>query len=353
MSGPIPNLQFQPYNPMDTAIKTALSVFNAGMQGQNMRTQNQMNQASMPYIGPTAEAQMKQLQMQNQMYPELTNANIANMSSQNKKREADIRLQQQMMQMLGIGGGNEGQPMPAGGNMATGAGMPGMGGQQDNFGGQEQPQANPGMQNPNMQPNTGGLPGYNQIAARKYFNLPEMSPQEQLQMDLLKNQQNQLVNKQIETDLGTTGHLTSNQSQALGIENTLPILDELIDFATPVQLPYDVTMPWNINDQATYDSLTANITDKLVAAWGLPKNEKSFETIEAMVKRKPFETEKNYRNRLESLKGELHSIYGKVGRKELPVTETKYSQKQNDNNWQSEANMLGYRKGGDGKWYKD
>jgi hypothetical protein len=52
MSGPIPNLQFQPYNPMDTLIQTALGVYGAGVQGQKTKADTAIQQYILknPYL---------------------------------------------------------------------------------------------------------------------------------------------------------------------------------------------------------------------------------------------------------------------------------------------------------------
>ena len=369
MSGPIPNLQFQPYNPMDTMIQTALGVYGAGVQGQNTKSNTAMNNAKLPYVGPTMEAQLAQLEMANKYYPQLTQAQISSLYSQNAKREADIEIDQQMLRNLGMMGG--------GGAMSTGAGMPGMMASPVNFGGQEEqipqtsmgqptppigmePESMPGQENipaflqgapksmmqpgasmnmggmPQQAPMELGLPSYAEQAARKRFRLPEYSAQEELAMKLALAKQNKLMEKEIETNFGTTGHLTTNQAQALGIENTIPILDKLIDFDVPNQqslLPvFGKNAPQNVNSQANYESMVSNITDKLVAAWALPKNENSFETIENLVRKKPYESEGNYRERLEDLKSELVDIYGKVGVKKLPETQTTYSRNKAEKN---------------------
>jgi hypothetical protein len=67
MAGPIPNLQFNPYNPMQTALEAALGTYKGIGQGRGQQIQNQMQGARVPYAGQMAQEELLAQQLQNQL----------------------------------------------------------------------------------------------------------------------------------------------------------------------------------------------------------------------------------------------------------------------------------------------
>lgn len=157
MASPIPNLQFQPYNPMDTAIKTALGVYSAGMQGRNQNTENQMNQMKLnnPALmagGDAASIWGLYSMLGMNPYGNRGQEQEGGMTQAPSPYGGSQPSQNQMYQGdVGV------EPM---GNGPTNFSTPGMG-QNPNMGmqnpnqmGQQRPPMNPGMNNqPGMNPN--------------------------------------------------------------------------------------------------------------------------------------------------------------------------------------------------------
>lgn len=117
MAGPIPLLNFDFGNPMDTALKSAMAAYQGITAGQASKTQNQLNQAKLPYAEDMAkyEALIKSVdadyarknaeagyqksvtdldkaKAELQMYPQSQQAqiNLANAQAAAQKSSADI-----------------------------------------------------------------------------------------------------------------------------------------------------------------------------------------------------------------------------------------------------------------------
>jgi len=67
MAGPIPLLQFNPYNPMQTALEAALGTHRGLGQGRAQQIQNQLQGARVPFAGQIAEEELLAQQLQNQL----------------------------------------------------------------------------------------------------------------------------------------------------------------------------------------------------------------------------------------------------------------------------------------------
>lgn len=340
MPGPIPLLNFQAYNPMNTALSSALGVYGGLGEGKSRSIQNQLNQAKVPYAADIAryeaenaalipqksQAELDQLRMVAQMYPELTNAQMSNIQSEINKRNQEISRERMLMDYL-KGAMGQGNQIEAASGMPAGKNLP--------------------MNMDVAQPFATGTP--NDMASqyfRKALGLPMQTPQEKMAYDLSLDQQKKIFGKQLEKSQGTTGYLSQAQTQAQGIKNAIPIIDDLIDTA-PGQLA-----EWTIHPdrQATYNSQIANLKEKIMTAFAYPKNEASFETVKNIIEYKPTESLENYRSRMEALKQELETIYGDISDKNLETKETNYS-KEKSISLEEGAKKLGYKKV-NGKWIK-
>jgi len=67
MAGPIPNLHFAPYNPMQTALEAALGTYKGLTQGRGQRIENELNQAKVPYAGQMAQQDLLNSELTNQL----------------------------------------------------------------------------------------------------------------------------------------------------------------------------------------------------------------------------------------------------------------------------------------------
>jgi hypothetical protein len=152
-----------------------------------------------------------------------------------------------------------------------------------------------------------------EILFRKLVGLPEETPSEKQRRELSTYKQK----KQFEQELSggeTTGFKTQKQVASQGIENTLPLLDELQGLDVPGQGAAYIFSP---DKQAKYQSVVSGITDSLVGALGLPKSNESLKTVEKMIARQPRESDKAYRRRLLSVGSDLMSRYKKLTGKDL------------------------------------
>lgn len=345
MAGPVPLLNFQSYNPMDTALRAAMGTYQGLGQGRSQQIQNELNKAKVPYAEEMAmyeaqnaalapqksQAELDQLRAVSKMYPELTRAQMANIQSEISKRNQEIEREKMLMSYLkgSIGENNQ---------------MPGM-----NMTGNA-----PAMQNNTARPMQGsvGMGAPNDMASqymRKALGLPTQTPQEKFAYDLSLDQQKKNYAKQLEKSEGTTGYISQSQAQAQGIKNAIPIIDDLIDTAPGQTFEW----MWSPDKQATYNSEIANLKEKIMTAFNYPKNEASFETVENIIQYKPTESLENYQERMEALKQELETIYGDISEKPLETKETKYSKRKSESlSLEDGAKKLGYKKV-NGKWIKD
>lgn len=105
-------------------------------------------------------------------------------------------------------------------------------------------------------------------------------------------------------DTLTKSRITANQALLQAIDNTLPLIDDLHEFDSPGQFIGGYLHP---TQQANYDAKVATITDSLVASLGLPKTNESLSLMEKVVRRRPYEGEEAYKQRLIDLKNDLLS----------------------------------------------
>lgn len=254
--------------------------------------------------------------MQLQYMPKEMEAAIAYKQAQTQAAQQEAQKQRMFIEYLsgGMGGGSSagmpgaspmmGQQMPLGADGMTPQGQMGIGE------GQGAPRSMP------MQAQIPALPSQQEMYFRRALGLSELTPQEQLAMDLYKSQAGAMASKNIEQafteQYGTTTHQTDKQTMAMGIENALPVLDELIEFDTPGQ---QVGKYFSWNDQPAYKAMVANVTDKLVAGLGLPKSNESLHTVREMVERAPLESLSAYRKRLRNLSEELSNTYQRAAGK--------------------------------------
>lgn len=87
-SSPVPNLQFNSYNPMETALSAALKTYEGLSRGEAQRLQNEMNKAKMPYAAQTAEAEAMRAQQEAAMYEQLQRADMDYKRSQIERNTA-------------------------------------------------------------------------------------------------------------------------------------------------------------------------------------------------------------------------------------------------------------------------
>lgn len=184
--GAIPNLNFQPYNPMDTAIQTAMRVYGTGMQGQAQATENKMNKAKLPYVAQQEQALLDQRMMANELSkynldtaPALNEANMGLIGAQTENQLQQAAKTKNLLQMIQNYMGNGQQS----GNTASGAAQ--------------------GAQTSGNYPG----PSAQEVYARKFAGLPEVTPEESSAIKLWENFQQ----KSMETQFPTSTTLTREQ----------------------------------------------------------------------------------------------------------------------------------------------
>lgn len=159
---------------------------------------------------------------------------------------------------------------------------------------------------------------------RQMIGVPSEFPGEKSEREQRAYRENAIFNKNIESSMGTSSFNTQKQSMGLGIENTIPLIDELIELEVPGQGVGKYFAP---NVQPKYEATVANITDKLVKAMGLSSTEESLHTVRQMIERQPRESEGSYKQRLKDLKSELLFTYGKVSGQSLEKQESNHYEK--------------------------
>lgn len=103
-------------------------------------------------------------------------------------------------------------------------------------------------------------------------------------------------------DVPTKAFITQNQKLVQSVDNTLPMIDSLINEPGPGQLIGKYKHP---DEQARYKAKTSTIIDSLVSALNLPKTNESLELASNLVKQGKVESRDAYIKRLSDLKREL------------------------------------------------
>jgi hypothetical protein len=290
-----PLLNFQAYNPVDTAINAALGVYGGLNQGRNTQMQTAKTEAELPYIAPQAELEM-----------EYRRALIAAQQAQAAKTQYDLDLQKQLApnqlraaeletQMFNSMLNGNGQPQQA---------QP----SKDLFGNPMQQQVNT---NPSANPVMagGGTQGTPSDLAQAYFRkkagLPAETPEEKLQRDIMLAEEK--IN--LEKEHGTPAERTKIQEEARAIEQLLPYIASLAAMDVPLQAgTYSgIASPsvWAPNRQANYEGTVGKALEAQVKAYGLSSNESAQKKALKAIERQRFEDLENYRGRLKELHDEL------------------------------------------------
>jgi hypothetical protein len=143
--------------------------------------------------------------------------------------------------------------------------------------------------------------------ARSMLGLAPQSPAQAQQMAIATHQANANYNKQLENEYGTPQTVSTKQSQVLGIQQLMPILDELMTTDVPEQFAYPgFRAP---NKQSDYKQLVNSALETYVSSKGLASNEKSLHAAQQILERQKGESLENYRKRIAGTKHELASIF--------------------------------------------
>ena len=102
----------------------------------------------------------------------------------------------------------------------------------------------------------------------------------------------------------TRSVITQNQNILRGVDNVLPVIEEIKKMPIPGSITGKFMSP---NDKANYDSATGGIIESMLSIYNLPSTDKAVAKIEKMIMIQPFESEKNYLKRLDKLEEELKS----------------------------------------------
>ena len=331
---PMPLINFQPVNPMDTLIKSALGVYggineNRQRQAQTDLTAKQMEliEAQLPYAAKIQAAQLG-----------LTNAQMAQALANAKNQEIMNDLIRS--KMPGAGGSPRiGQPAPAGqtgvmtapnvgGSSPIGApslpinslssGYAGSGAMQ-NAGGMGAPSAPAPMaqQSQQMQDNDPYPgPSEDQVFINRLLKQPDMSPQQQAEVDLWKERRK----KQMEQNLPTTQTISDTQSRLKGVEGTLPIIEDLLKMSVPHQVGTPIPFTkgkyadtFSAERQAAYEAKLSNAMESYLAALGQRATAESLHVVEKALGRKAWESEEAYKERLKDEWDTLINTYERLG----------------------------------------
>lgn len=167
-----------------------------------------------------------------------------------------------------------------------------------------------GAQGQSGEPQQGNNPFGSDISselARSMLGLAPQSPAQAQQMAIGTHQANANYNKQLENEYGTPQTVSTKQSQVLGIQQLMPILDELMTIEVPGQRGAPSwTSP---NEQSDYKQLVNSALETYVSSKGLASNEKSLHAAQQILERQGGESLENYRKRLAGTKHELASIF--------------------------------------------
>lgn len=105
----------------------------------------------------------------------------------------------------------------------------------------------------------------------------------------------------------TTPSSTASKKTMQAIEGALPIIDKLLTMEEPNQATGEFTSP---NAQADYLDNVTTLKERLIGSLNFPRTNQGAKELSHTTTRQPFESHKNYQNRLNRLKETLSGQYG-------------------------------------------
>ncbi len=106
----------------------------------------------------------------------------------------------------------------------------------------------------------------------------------------------------------TKAVMTKAQNTINGVDNALPVIDELIALNKKGDVPGQLFMSWLKRDrQSDYESKISESAETLANALGYPNTEGGFHQAEKVIARRMGESDSSYQNRLVNLKTRLLS----------------------------------------------
>jgi hypothetical protein len=328
MAGPIPLLNFDFGNPMDAALRAAMSTYGGITSGQANKTQNQLNKAKLPYAEKQEQERLKQLALANELSQYGIRQAEAELPYYGPQAEAELQKKQyEAAKSKAIN--DYLQQMLAGGQQSSG--MSDAAGQPDSSGGND----------------TGFGNDMADQMFRQLIGMPAETPNEKSMRELNMYGQKETIKKGVEKNAGTSSFITQNQAMNLGIENTIPLLDDLMDMDVPGQLISGYFSP---NDQRQYDNMVTILADNIVAARNWPKTDRSFEEAAKLVQFGRMETKEGYNKRLKNLRNELSAVQERV-QGNAPIISKTSERSTAASNFEEEALSRGFKQV-NGKWVK-
>lgn len=293
----VPVLNFNPFNPMDTAIQTALGTYKGIGEGRGQQLQNEALGIKMPFIGRQAEA------------------DIAAQLAMAQYHRAQSMKEQRIAELLRMFGGAEG--------MATGGSVPSL-----ESGVTPNAAATPSGGAISAMPGMPGRAGMNELGdlfVRGQLGLPDQTPREKAQMDLFVDAMKKQQAAQIEQANPTTATISDTQRRIKGSEGVIPILQQILESDVPPQVGLNLPSEWgslkiadivNPNKQAAYKAKLSAAKENALAAMGLTGTEAGLGTIEEIFGRKALEGNVAYRKRLMEEMNNLVRRYEELGGKQ-------------------------------------
>jgi hypothetical protein len=309
---PMPMINFQPVNPMDTLIKSALGVYggineNRQRQAQANLTAKQMEliEAQLPFAAKIEAAKLG-----------LTNAQMQKALQDAKNQEImNTFIASKLQGMNGAGQPNQlGQPgMPPVSGAPNMAQMPINGGpelpinssmgEQANVGPLQTPSSAPSGTNAQVSQDYDPYPGpsEDQMLFNSLIGVPLMTPEQQAAVENWKQRRTLAQTRNFENQYGTQTTVTDIQKQQKGIATFIPAINELIEIEVPGMLGFG-GLPGN---RYNYETKVHNALKKLMAAEGWQDSESAKQAGLEMLSIQPGETQYQYRERLKGLKNSL------------------------------------------------
>lgn len=228
-------------------------------------------------------------QLQTQYLPRKMEAGIGLQEAQRQKALEDVRKQQMISNLI--------QSVMSGGQ-AGGSGM-------------------------------GGMPSdLRQQYIRHLANLPSQTPEEKRAAELGLFKEKEQFREELKGP-ETQRFKTVQQTAATSLEGVMPLLDELIEMAPNIPLQtekgeslYPVTLGFGIptkrgQQQSLYKNKIAAAKDRIIKGLQLSSSDKTAQSVEDMIQRKPGESIEAYQNKLAGFKRDLLNQYGnlRVGKK--------------------------------------
>lgn len=258
-----PYMQFDVYNPLDNAIKTAMGVYEG--IGQGKTRSKEMEQIS---------AQTKKIQAETAKNEMLLGLIAQTFGLQPGSMGGQQNTQGQQMQSAGA------QFMPVGGGIG--------------------------------QFSASGLPSGNEVSGlmmREFLGLPIETPNEKLGRDMYAHSQNKMFDKGLEQTMGTSANIAKNKNLIMGVNNTLPVIDQLSTMDIPNQVAGGKQSP---DKQAKYMGLANSAVESLIAGLGLTASEATIDLAKQQLQRQSWETEGGYKERLKGVKKHLLENKGRA-----------------------------------------